>query len=346
MIGAVNRRERQRLLARHAVLAGGIGATRTHIEHQCVIDKLEAVLLGKLLLAALDGLVEEFDDLSAIQAHHMIVVFFLGDLEHCMPAIEIVANDQSCGLELGQHAVDGGQTNVFTGFQQGLVDILGAKVMLARGILEDLQDLHSGQGDLQARLAQFMVLVGHVRSSQYQVGSGMIDRIHDSEEWTQMQKLIKTIPLVIALTMASGCVYKRDLPQGNYITEGMVQQLQPGMSRSQVVDLMGRPLLEAPFNANQWDYVFRLDEAYGGVQQRRLTLTFEGDRLVDMQREGDFARDIELRPQDDIGPAVEGASPMGDLPETQPQAAPEAAPDAGGTLPQGGEPATTEPLAR
>ncbi|MGL6214023.1 outer membrane protein assembly factor BamE [Billgrantia desiderata] len=161
-----------------------------------------------------------------------------------------------------------------------------------------------------------------------------------------MQKLIKTLPLVIALTVVGGCVYKRDLPQGNYITEGMVQQLQPGMSRAQVVDVMGRPLLEAPFNANQWDYVFRLDEAYGGVQQRRLTLTFDGERLVNVQREGDFSEDIELRPQNGVGPAIEGADPMGELPATQPEAAPEAAPDAGGTLPRGGEPATTEPLAQ
>jgi outer membrane protein assembly factor BamE len=172
----------------------------------------------------------------------------------------------------------------------------------------------------------------------------MIDRIHDSEERTQMQKLIKTLPLVIALTVVSGCVYKRDLTQGNYITEGMVQQLQPGMNRAQVVDVLGRPMLEAPFDANQWDYVFRLDEAYGDVQQRRVTLTFAGDRLVNVQQQGDMSGDIELRPQDEVGPPTEGANPIGVLPESQPEAAPEAAPDAGGTLPRGGEPASTEPL--
>ncbi|MCE9664871.1 outer membrane protein assembly factor BamE [Halomonas sp. M5N1S17] len=160
-----------------------------------------------------------------------------------------------------------------------------------------------------------------------------------------MQKLIKTATLILALTLVSGCVYKRDLAQGNYITEGMVEQLQPGMNRDQVVGVLGRPLLEAPFDANQWDYIFRLDEAYGGVQQRRVTLTFDGDRLVNVQQEGDFSEDIQLRTQDDVGPPVEGASPMDDLPETQPQTAPRSEPDAGGTLPQGGEPASTEPLA-
>ncbi|WP_111415203.1 outer membrane protein assembly factor BamE [Billgrantia lactosivorans] len=162
-----------------------------------------------------------------------------------------------------------------------------------------------------------------------------------------MQKLIKTIPLVIALTVVSGCVYKRDLPQGNYITEGMVQQLQPGLTRTQVVGLLGRPLLEAPFDANQWDYVFRLDEAYGGVQQRRLTLTFDGERLANVQQEGDFSEDIELRAQDDIGPAAESADPAGMMPQGQPEATPERtperAPDAGGTVPQGGEPASSSP---
>lgn len=160
-----------------------------------------------------------------------------------------------------------------------------------------------------------------------------------------MQKLIKTLPLVIALAVASGCVYKRDLPQGNYITESMVQQLQPGMSRDQVVDVLGSPLLEAPFDASQWDYVFRLDEAYGDVEQRRVTLTFAGDRLVDIEQQGDMSGDIELNPQnDDIGPATEGADPIGVLPESQPEAVPDRAPDAGGTLPRGGEPASTEPL--
>ena len=159
-----------------------------------------------------------------------------------------------------------------------------------------------------------------------------------------MQKLINTLLLATALIFISGCVYKRDLPQGNYITGDMVAQLQPGMNRTQVINTMGRPLLEAPFDANQWDYIFRLDEAYGGIQQRRVTLTFAGDQLVDIQRHGNLSQDIELRAQDDLGPAVEGSSPMGVLPETQPEAAPRSAPDAGGTLPHGGAPASTEPL--
>ncbi|WP_251309238.1 outer membrane protein assembly factor BamE [Halomonas sp. NCCP-2165] len=113
-----------------------------------------------------------------------------------------------------------------------------------------------------------------------------------------MQKLIKTVTLSVALTLVSGCsyfgVYKRDLPQGNLVEQSTVERLQPGMSRSQVRQLMGSPLLEAPFDADQWDYVFRLDKAYGGVEQRRVTLTFVNDRLADVATQGDLSGDIEL----------------------------------------------------
>lgn len=146
----------------------------------------------------------------------------------------------------------------------------------------------------------------------------MIDRIHDSEEQAQMQKLTRIVTLSVALLMISGCsyfgVYKRDLPQGNLVTEGMAEQLRPGMSRQQVVDLMGSPLLEAPFDARQWDYVYRLDEAYGDVEQRRITLTFDGGRVVEIEREGDFSTAPPLGDERGIGPDSDVAADDRDAP--------------------------------
>ncbi|MBW5801844.1 outer membrane protein assembly factor BamE [Halomonas elongata] len=121
-----------------------------------------------------------------------------------------------------------------------------------------------------------------------------------------MQKLTRTVTLTVALTLVSGCsyfgVYKRDLAQGNLVTSAMAEQLQPGMTRQQVVNLMGSPMLEAPFDAQQWDYVYRLDKAYGGVEQRRLTLTFQGNRLADIERHGDFSRPPSVADERGIGP--------------------------------------------
>jgi outer membrane protein assembly factor BamE len=161
----------------------------------------------------------------------------------------------------------------------------------------------------------------------------MINRNHDSEEQAQMQKLTRIITLSVALTVVSGCsyvgVYKRDIPQGNLVTQDMVSQLQPGMTQDQVVYVMGRPLLEAPFDANQWDYVFRLDKAYGDVEQRRVTLTFDPQgRLVNVNQEGDLSNDLQLDVESNMGPATEGVDPMDALPAaTEQTPTPESAPE-------------------
>ncbi|WP_110685780.1 outer membrane protein assembly factor BamE [Salinicola aestuarinus] len=126
-----------------------------------------------------------------------------------------------------------------------------------------------------------------------------------------MQNLIRTVVLLLAASLIAGCsyfgVYKRDIPQGNLITQEMVSELELGMSREQVAYVMGTPLLEAPFSSDQWDYVFYLDQAYGDTVEKRLTLTFDNDRLVDIAKSGDMDSDIELDQDQGPGPAVEGA---------------------------------------
>ncbi len=114
-------------------------------------------------------------------------------------------------------------------------------------------------------------------------------------------------------------MYKRDLAQGNLVTAEMAAQLQPGMTRQQVVDLMGSPMLEAPFDAQQWDYVYRLDEAYGGVEQRRLTLTFQGNRLADIERHGDFSSAPSVANERGIGPMDSAGERTGNLLNVQPE---------------------------
>ncbi|WP_311065798.1 outer membrane protein assembly factor BamE [Halomonas sp. DWK9] len=147
-----------------------------------------------------------------------------------------------------------------------------------------------------------------------------------------MQKLTRIITLSVALTVVSGCsyvgVYKRDIPQGNLITQEMVSQLQPGMTQEQVTYVMGRPLLEAPFDSRQWDYVYRIDKAYEGVEQRRVTLTFDNaGRLSNIEQEGDLSRDLPISTDRGVGPAVEGADPLDAMPnQTSPTPTPEPQP--------------------
>ncbi|GAB2789780.1 outer membrane protein assembly factor BamE [Halomonas shantousis] len=148
-----------------------------------------------------------------------------------------------------------------------------------------------------------------------------------------MQNLIKTVTFSVALTLVSGCsylgVYKRDLPQGNLITQDMLTQLKPGMTRDQVQYVMGSPLLEAPFAPDQWDYVFLLDEAYGGTIQKRVTLTFQGERLTHIAQSGDIDADVNMMP--DVGPG----------PATETTGLPNLVPSGPSNAPRGGAPSST-----
>jgi len=73
--------------------------------------------------------------------------------------------------------------------------------------------------------------------------------------------------------------YKVEVVQGNFVSREQVEQLQPGMSRQQVRDLLGTPLVTSVFHGDRWDYVFTMKRQGVDAQARRLTLFFKGDVL-------------------------------------------------------------------
>lgn len=74
--------------------------------------------------------------------------------------------------------------------------------------------------------------------------------------------------------------YRVDVRQGNYISQEMVAQLKPGMSRDQVRFALGTPLVADMFHTNRWDYVYRFQPGRGEVQLRRLVVFFEEGKLA------------------------------------------------------------------
>jgi outer membrane protein assembly factor BamE len=74
--------------------------------------------------------------------------------------------------------------------------------------------------------------------------------------------------------------YRIDIVQGNVVTKEQLALVRPGMSRVQVRDLLGSPLLTDPFHADRWDYVFTILRPGTQPQRRALVAYFEGDRLL------------------------------------------------------------------
>ncbi len=73
--------------------------------------------------------------------------------------------------------------------------------------------------------------------------------------------------------------YKIDVVQGNFVSKEQAAALKPGMSRLQVRDLLGTPLLMSMFHGDRWDYVFTFKRRGVEPQSRRVTVHFKGDLL-------------------------------------------------------------------
>ena len=73
--------------------------------------------------------------------------------------------------------------------------------------------------------------------------------------------------------------YKVEVVQGNFVSQEQVRALQRGMSRQQVREILGTPLLTSVFHADRWDYVFTIKRQGVPEQERRLTVFFDGDHF-------------------------------------------------------------------
>lgn len=94
--------------------------------------------------------------------------------------------------------------------------------------------------------------------------------------------------------------YRMEIVQGNVVTREMAAGLKPGLTRVQVRELLGSPLLTDIFHADRWDYVFSIRRQGAPSQQRRVTLFFKGETLEsfeagELPSEQDFVASIDTR---------------------------------------------------
>ena len=103
--------------------------------------------------------------------------------------------------------------------------------------------------------------------------------------------LKRLTPLLIPLLLSlAGCsyegtsklpgVYRLDIQQGNVVDQEMVARLQPGMDKNQVQYIMGTPVLDDPFHADRWDYIYTFSRGGATREQRHVVLYFKNNKLA------------------------------------------------------------------
>jgi len=77
--------------------------------------------------------------------------------------------------------------------------------------------------------------------------------------------------------------YRIDIVQGNAVTREQAALIKPGMTRLQVRDILGTPLMTDPFHAERWDYYFSLRRPGTDVQRRSVVVLFDGDAVKSIE---------------------------------------------------------------
>ena len=105
-----------------------------------------------------------------------------------------------------------------------------------------------------------------------------IDRRH--------RRLCAAAGIAVMLLVLTACVYRIDIQQGNLLEEDVIDQVELGMTRSQVQFLLGTPMIADSFHQDRWDYTYYFRRGRSrNIDQRWFIVYFEGDEVVRIDRD-------------------------------------------------------------
>ena len=105
----------------------------------------------------------------------------------------------------------------------------------------------------------------------------------------EIRKSLFVVALLAALLSTSGCVYRANISQGNIVEEEDLDQVELEMTRNQVRFLLGTPMIDDPFHADRWDYVYYIKIGRNRASAKRwVSIVFENDAVVEIRREQDL----------------------------------------------------------
>lgn len=106
-------------------------------------------------------------------------------------------------------------------------------------------------------------------------------------------KLYQSAILLIAVLFSTACsnwIYRIDVPQGNFLDERDVKKLRVGMTKEQVIYVLGHPMVQDSFDKDTWYYVYDMKrgmEKRGKDFQKQLVMTFDSENKLSAVT-GDF----------------------------------------------------------
>jgi len=109
---------------------------------------------------------------------------------------------------------------------------------------------------------------------------------------------LKILAYFLSLSLLFSCqnklltVHKINVQQGNALESETVDKVKIGMNREQVQYVLGSPLITDSFHPDRWDYIYLFTPGYGEQERRQLTLTFDRDEVININRHNIMKSDV------------------------------------------------------
>jgi len=108
-----------------------------------------------------------------------------------------------------------------------------------------------------------------------------------------------SIALIACSLALSACIkpYQPDVQQGNIINNSDLREIRYGMSKQEILFILGTPMVIDPFNEQRWDYFYsNRNPRKKQTDQRLITAVFDGDKLVQLKGDVDLSNVQNLEP--------------------------------------------------
>ena len=95
----------------------------------------------------------------------------------------------------------------------------------------------------------------------------------------------KIFAVILTLSFLGACstfsFYNVPIVQGNLYEEKDLDNLAKGLSKDQVKFILGTAMIQSPFHKNRWDYVNKVTVGDLVISDKKLTLYFDSNELLD-----------------------------------------------------------------
>ena len=99
-----------------------------------------------------------------------------------------------------------------------------------------------------------------------------------------MKKILNIVCLTAMLGALVSCsifrVYRPNIQQGNVVTSTQLKSIHRGMSRQQVINQLGYPVLSNIYYPDRLIYLYSYEPAYGQLTSQYLIVSFRNNKVI------------------------------------------------------------------